>query len=83
MSQVQYPLTTEKAMEKMDEENKLQFIVELDATKPEIRDEIEERFDTDVTNVNTMVTPQAEKKAAVRFAEAGDAEDIASRIGVF
>jgi len=67
----------------MDFENKLQFIVDIDASKPEIKSEIEERFDTQVTNVNTMITMQGTKKAIVTFGEADDAQDIASRIGVF
>ena len=33
---IQYPLVTEKAMDAMDFENKLQFIVHIDASKPEI-----------------------------------------------
>ena len=38
---VKHPLVTEKAMDQMDFENALQFVVDLDATKPEIREEIE------------------------------------------
>ena len=34
---IQYPLVTEKAMDAMDFENKLQFIVHIDATKPEVK----------------------------------------------
>jgi len=33
---VKYPLMTEKAMNLMDFENQLQFVVDLDATKPEM-----------------------------------------------
>ncbi|PSP42721.1 50S ribosomal protein L23 [Halobacteriales archaeon QH_6_64_20] len=83
MSVVKHPHVTEKAMNDMDFENKLQFIVDIDAHKPEIESEVEARFDTEVTNVNTMVTPKGEKKAIVTFGEADDAQDIASRIGVF
>ena len=83
MSVVKHPHVTEKAMNDMDFENKLQFIVDIDAHKPEIESEVETRFDTEVTNVNTMVTPKGEKKAIVTFGEADDAQDIASRIGVF
>ena len=83
MSVVKHPHVTEKAMNDMDFENKLQFIVDVDASKPEIKSEIEERFDTQVTNVNTMITMQGTKKAIVTFGEEDDAQDIASRIGVF
>jgi large subunit ribosomal protein L23 len=80
---IEHPLVTEKAMDLMDFENKLEFIVHLEATKPEIREEIEERFDVGVDNVNTMITMKGEKKAIVKLDEDSDAQDVASRIGVF
>ncbi|RZV11288.1 large subunit ribosomal protein L23 [Natrinema hispanicum] len=80
---IEHPLVTEKAMDDMDFENKLQFIVNPDATKPEIRDEVEERFEISVENVNTQVTMNGKKKAVVRLSEDDDAQEVASRIGVF
>jgi large subunit ribosomal protein L23 len=80
---IEHPLVTEKAMDLMDFENKLEFIVHLEANKPEIREEIEERFDVGVDNVNTMITMKGEKKAIVKLDEDSDAQDVASRIGVF
>jgi len=80
---VKHPHITEKAMDKMDFHNTLQFIVDVEATKPEIRDAIQDRYDVTVVSVNTMVTMEGEKKANVRLSEDDDAQDIASRIGVF
>jgi large subunit ribosomal protein L23 len=80
---IDYPLVTEKAMNQMDFDNKLQFVVSLDAAKPEIRDVIENQYDVTITNVNTQVTPQGQKKATVTLSEDDDAQDVASRIGVF
>ena len=80
---IRFPLVTEKAMNDMDFENKLQFVVNPDATKPEIRDEVEERFEISVENVNTQVTMKGKKKAIVRLSEEDDAQEVASRIGVF
>ena len=80
---IDYPLVTEKAMNQMDFDNKLQFVVSLDAAKPEIREEIENQYDVAITNVNTQVTPQGQKKATVTLSEEDDAQDVASRIGVF
>lgn len=82
-SLIHHPLVTEKAMNEMDFENRLQFVVDLDATKPEIKEEVESRYEVTVTSVNTMVTPQGRKKAIVALSEADDAQEIASRIGVF
>lgn len=80
---IEHPIMTEKAMDLMEEENTLQYIVALDAAKPEIEAAIEEQFDITLDSVNTMVTPQGTKKATVRLSEADDAEEVISRIGVF
>ena len=80
---VKYPHVTEKGVDKMDFQNKMQFIVDLDATKAEIQDEIESRYEVAVVNVNTQVTPRGKKKATVRLGEDDDAQEVASRIGVF
>ena len=82
-SVIRHPHVTEKAMNQMDFDNTLVFKVADDATKPEIADAIAEQFDVGVANVNTQITPQGEKKATVRLSEEDDAEEVASRIGVF
>ena len=82
-SLIEHPLVTEKAMDEMDYSNKLQFIVDLDAAKAEIEDEVESRYEVSVVNVNTQITPRGEKKATVRLHEDDDAQEVASRIGVF
>ncbi len=84
MSQVlQYPLVTEKAMNDLDFENKLEFVVHVDATKHEIADAVAERFDVAVASVNTQITPRGEKKATIELGPDDDAEEVISRIGVF
>jgi large subunit ribosomal protein L23 len=80
---IHHPLVTEKAMNEMDFDNKLQFIVDLDATKTDVVDEIESRYEVSIEKVNTQVTPKGKKKATVRLSEDDDAQEIASRIGVF
>ena len=80
---IKHPLVTEKAMNDMDFENKLQFICFSEATKPEIAEAVEQQFDVGVTSVNTQVTMNGEKKATVKLSEDDDAQEVASRIGVF
>ncbi|WP_181685418.1 50S ribosomal protein L23 [Halorhabdus salina] len=80
---IEHPHVTEKAMDKMDFENALQFIVALDATKDDVTEAVETQFDVTVENVNTQVTMNGNKKAEVTLSEADDAEEVASRIGVF
>ena len=80
---IDYPLVTEKAMNAMDFDNKLQFIVHVDATKADVREAVQDRFGVDVVDVNTMITMKGTKKAVVTLSEDDDAQDVASRIGVF
>ena len=80
---LKHPHVTEKAMDKMDFENKLQFICDTGATKPEIAETVAQRFDVTVEDVTTMVTMDGTKKATVRLSEDDDAQEVASRIGVF
>jgi large subunit ribosomal protein L23 len=83
MSVIQHPLVTEKAMNQMDFDNKLVFVVAGDASKTDVREAVAARYDVSVTKVNTQVTPQGRKKATVSLSEDDDAQEIASRIGVF
>ena len=78
-----YPLVTEKAMNDLDFENKLEFIVHIDATKPEIAEAVSSRFDVAVADVNTQITPKGQKKAVIELGPDDDAEEVISRIGVF
>jgi len=80
---LKHPLVTEKAMNDMDFENKLQFICYSEATKPEIADAVEQQFDVSVDSVNTQNRMDGDKKATVTLAEGDDAQEVASRIGVF
>ena len=82
-SLIEHPIVTEQAMNEMDFKNKLLFLVDVDATKAAVSEEVSERYDVEVVDVHTQVTPQGEKKATVTLSEADDATEIASRIGVF
>ena len=80
---IKFPKVTEKTVDKMDFQNKLVFICYPDSRKEEIAGEIETRYDVTVEGVTAMVTPRGEKKAEVQLAPEHDAQEIASRIGVF
>nr|1FFK_P Chain P, RIBOSOMAL PROTEIN L23 [Haloarcula marismortui]1JJ2_R Chain R, Ribosomal Protein L23 [Haloarcula marismortui]1K73_T Chain T, RIBOSOMAL PROTEIN L23 [Haloarcula marismortui]1K8A_T Chain T, RIBOSOMAL PROTEIN L23 [Haloarcula marismortui]1K9M_T Chain T, RIBOSOMAL PROTEIN L23 [Haloarcula marismortui]1KC8_T Chain T, RIBOSOMAL PROTEIN L23 [Haloarcula marismortui]1KD1_T Chain T, RIBOSOMAL PROTEIN L23 [Haloarcula marismortui]1KQS_R Chain R, RIBOSOMAL PROTEIN L23 [Haloarcula marismortui]1M1 len=80
---IKHPHVTEKAMNDMDFQNKLQFAVDDRASKGEVADAVEEQYDVTVEQVNTQNTMDGEKKAVVRLSEDDDAQEVASRIGVF
>lgn len=80
---VGYPFVSEKATIILEEQGKLQMIVNVKATKADIKRAIEEMYEFEVKSVNTMLTPDGKKKATITFVQSDAAHEIASRIGVF
>ncbi len=79
---LKYPHATEKATYCVENESKIQFVVDNTATKPEIRKAVEKMFGQQVTSVRTMMTTKGEKKAIVGFSNEKAAEEILSRLGI-
>jgi ribosomal protein uL23 len=79
---VKYPLSTEKSIRLMEAENKLIFVVDLKATKPEIKKAVEEMFKAKVISVNTFIAAKGEKKAYIKFSKDTPAIDIATNMGL-
>jgi large subunit ribosomal protein L23 len=73
---------TEKSMDEMERQNKLEFVVDPRANRQEIRRAIEEIYQCKVAAVNVKIVRQG-KIATVKFAPPYSAEDIGSRAGVF
>ncbi|XP_013415856.1 60S ribosomal protein L23a [Lingula anatina] len=79
---LKYPLTTESAMKKIEDNNTLVFIVDKKANKPQIKIAVKKLYDIDVSKVNSLIRPDGEKKAYVRLAPDYDALDVANKIGI-
>jgi ribosomal protein uL23 len=79
---IKYPLSTEKAIRMMESENKLVFVVDSKAKKPEIKKAIEETFKAKVVSVNTANDTKGRKKAYVKFAPESPAIDLATKLGL-
>merc|ERR1712178_593207 len=77
-----FPLTTESAMKKIEDNNTLVFIVDKRSNKPQIKYAVKKLYDIDVSKVNTLIRPDGEKKAYVRLAPDYDALDVANKIGI-
>jgi len=75
-------LVTEKSVAEL-EKNVLTAIVDLRASKKDIKKEIEKLFQVEVESVNTLVTPKGEKKAYIKLKPEYKAEDLLSKLGVF
>lgn len=76
------PVLTEKSTDMLDE-NKMTFMVDVDSNKNQIAEEVEEVYEMEVDGVNTMINSRGRKKAVVKFVEEGDAESLATRLGLF
>ncbi|GMH38381.1 hypothetical protein BSKO_06265 [Bryopsis sp. KO-2023] len=79
---LRYPLTTESAMKKIEENNTLVFIVDLRSSKKQIKDAVEKMYDIQTKKVNTLIRPDGQKKAYVRLTADTDALDVANKIGI-
>jgi large subunit ribosomal protein L23 len=85
-----HPYVTEKTMNHMTgsptldfkDGNKLEFIVLRGATKRQIKETFEKRFEVKVEKVWTRIDKDG-KHAIIKLAEGYSAEDIGMRIGVF
>lgn len=74
------PIKTEKAIGKIEFENKITFRVENRATKGQIREAVEKAFGVKVASVKTYITASGQKRAVVKLAEGHKAEDISSKL---
>jgi large subunit ribosomal protein L23 len=77
-----YPLMTESASLMVERENKLVFIVNLEATKLDVKKAVEELYEVKVEKVNIVITPNGEKKAFVKLSPEYKAADVAIKLGI-
>merc|ERR1712110_894063 len=79
---VRFPLTTESAMKKIEDNNTLVFIADPKANKYQIKAAVKKMYEIDVARVNTLIRPTGDKKAYVKLAPDYDALDVANKIGI-
>lgn len=79
---LRFPLTTESAMKQIEGQNTLTFVVDVRASKPQIKAAVENVYQIKVAKVRTLIRPDNQKKAFVRLAADYDALDVASKINI-
>merc|ERR1711901_15799 len=79
---IKFPLATESAMKKIEENNTLVFIVDVRASKFQIQEAVESMYDIQTAKINTLIRPDGQKKAYVRLTQDYDALDVANKIGI-
>ncbi len=81
-SVIKAAVSSEKAIAYMERYNTLIFIVDLKATKHDVKRAVEELFGVKVLKVRTVITPKGEKKAYVRLTQEYKASDVATKLGM-
>lgn len=79
---IKSPYVTEKVTGMIDRDNTIEFIVDIKSNKKQIKEELEKLYDIDIISVRTMITSRGEKKAAVKLAGDGSANELATRLGL-
>ncbi len=79
---VLYPVMTEVTSRILETENKLVFVVNIAATKPDIKRAVEELYEVAVEKVNVTITPKGKKKAFVKLHPDYKAVDVAIKLGI-
>ncbi len=80
---IKHPHLTEKSVSMVDEKNTLVFVVEDKATKPMVKEAVENLFDVEVKKVNTQNSVKGDKRAYVRLGPDYEALDVATKLGMF
>jgi len=75
-------LITEKTIRLAEKENKITLIVNRNANKTQIKEAVEKLFNVKVEKVNTLITPNGDKKAYVKLGKDYKATDILSKLGL-
>lgn len=76
------PVQSEKALTLIDKQNTLTFIVDINASKHDIKQAVEYLFNVKVDEVRTLITSKGEKKAYVKLSPEYKATDVATRLGI-
>ena len=79
---LKFPLVTEKAVNMIEAENKLTFVVAKDADKPRVKKAVENLYKVKVTAVNIIRDMKSRKRAIVSLDKKFKASDVATKLGV-
>jgi len=79
---INHPLVSEKAVNNVELENKITFIVDKKATKSDVKRVVEKKYAVKVLKVNVIRDMQGRKKAIVKLSEEFKASELANKIGM-
>ena len=77
-----HPVMTEVASRILESENKLVFVVNLKASRNDVKRAVEELYEVRVVKVTTNITAKGRKKAFVKLHPDYKAADVAIKLGI-
>ncbi len=80
MGALMYPLATEKALNMIDKNNIVSYVVDFRSNKTQVKKEFEETFGVKVASVNTAMTIKNVKKAFIKLKPEYKATDVARKL---
>jgi ribosomal protein L23 len=80
MNALMFPLATEKAINMIERNNVITYIVDTRATRDQVKKEFEEVFKVKVDKVNVMNEPRNRKRAYITLNKQFKASDIALKL---
>lgn len=80
MSVLFYPIATEKAINMIERDNVITYIVSIGAHRDEIKKEFQDTFKVKVAKINVEIEPRNRKKAYITLDKQFKASDIALKL---
>ena len=77
-----HPIVSEDSVTLIEAENKITFIVNLKAGKNDVKRAVQELYEVQVADVNTLITADGRKKAFVKLMPEFKAADLAVKLGI-
>lgn len=79
---IMHPLLTEKALGKIETDNKIVFMVDRRSTKTQIRWAVEKALEVKVESIRTTIDTKGRKKAIIKLTKDFNAGEIATKFGM-
>jgi large subunit ribosomal protein L23 len=80
MNALMYPIATEKAINMIERNNVITYMVDLRSNKAQIKKEFEDMFKVKVDRVNVEIEPRNRKRAYIKLSAQFKASDIALKL---
>jgi len=77
------PSLTERSFKLIQEKNTIVFLVDISATKIDIKKAVEQAYNVKVAKVNTLITMESEKRAFVKLTDQYKATDLSVKLKLF